>query len=77
MGIAAPTPDWSAFKKSTFSSDSGCVEVSFSTAGEVRLRDSKSRGNGPELHFDLREWRAFLSGVHDGQFEPFPRPAGD
>jgi hypothetical protein len=56
-----------AWRKSSFSQLSSCVEVAF-IDGRVAVRDSKDR-NGPVLVFDHSEWRAFLSGVHDGQFE--------
>ena len=77
MITAVPAPRWSPFIKSTFSSDSSCVEVSFATTGDVRLRDSKSRGKGPELLFNRQEWSAFLSGVRAGEFEPPPTTAGE
>lgn len=55
------------WRKSSFSQLSGCVEVAF-VEGRVALRDSKDRG-GPVLVFDPTEWRAFLRGVRDGQFD--------
>jgi hypothetical protein len=38
------------------------------TGTMVKVRDSKDR-QGPELTFTPGEWRAFLDGVHDGEFE--------
>ncbi len=58
------------FKKSSLSGNSGCVEVAFSGL-DVIVRDSK-RPDGPALNFDRREWRAFLGGVANGEFNPPP-----
>jgi hypothetical protein len=59
----------SVFRKSSFSgaSNPACVEVGFVTA-EVLLRDSKNP-DGPVLRFTPREWKAFIAGVKDGQFD--------
>jgi hypothetical protein len=54
--------------KSSFSGASGCVEVAFVHADEVRVRDSKVVG-GAELTFNRTEWVAFLAGVRGGEFE--------
>ncbi len=59
---------WQPFRKSSYSGGGGCVEVSISDLGDVRVRDSKLT-DGPELSFDRREWTAFLLAVHDGEFE--------
>jgi hypothetical protein len=56
------------WRKSTFSGTNGCVEVAF-VQGQVAVRDSKQRG-GPVLVFTAHEWRAFLSGVRAGEFDP-------
>jgi hypothetical protein len=45
-----------------------CVEVEGMPEGGVAVRDSKDR-DGPVLVFTAREWRAFLDGVRDGEFE--------
>jgi Domain of unknown function (DUF397) len=60
----SPTAQW---YKSTFSSTSGCVEVAF-LGGHIAVRDSKDR-DGPVLTFTANEWRAFLSGVRNGEFD--------
>lgn len=60
--------DWAPFRKSTYSGAGGCVEISMSTAGGVRVRDSKHPG-GPELQFNEHEWRAFLAGIGAGEFD--------
>jgi Domain of unknown function (DUF397) len=55
------------WRKSTFSSANGCVEVAFLEDG-VALRDSKHR-DGAVLEFSPTEWVAFLRGVAAGEFE--------
>lgn len=59
--------DW---RKSSFSNGNGgnCVEVARNLPGLVAVRDSKDR-SGPALIFTTAEWRAFVSGVVDGEFE--------
>jgi Domain of unknown function (DUF397) len=55
------------WRKSTKSGLNGCVEVAF-VDGKVALRDSKDR-QGPVLFFSAAEWRAFLAGARDGEFD--------
>lgn len=57
----------SAWKKSSYSNSGGCVEVAHAD-GWMLLRDSKDPG-GPQLSFNVREWRAFLNGVRANEFE--------
>jgi len=54
------------WRKSTWT-DNNCVEVCIGS-GHVKVRDSKD-SEGPILTFTHAEWRAFLSGVHGGEFE--------
>jgi hypothetical protein len=57
------------FKKSTRSGAAGhCVEVGMPD-GMVHVRDTKDHGAGPELRFTPDEWRAFLAGAADGEFD--------
>ncbi|HVQ91392.1 MAG TPA: DUF397 domain-containing protein [Mycobacteriales bacterium] len=65
MGKAKSTN--SAWKKSSASNTSNCVEVRRS-GSSMLLRHSKSR---PEivLRFSADEWRAFLVGARAGEFE--------
>jgi hypothetical protein len=49
--------------------NANCVEVAVLPDGSALVRDSKDRGEGPALRFTPHEWRAFLLGVHDGEFE--------
>jgi prepilin-type processing-associated H-X9-DG protein len=59
---------WSKqWRKSSHSGDNGCVEVAF-LDGHVAVRDSKDR-HGPFPRFTPAEWRAFLRGVRDGEFD--------
>ncbi|MEU7838602.1 MULTISPECIES: DUF397 domain-containing protein [unclassified Nonomuraea] len=58
------------WRKSSRSGNGGgnCVEVATNLPGIVAVRDSKNRG-GPALIFTPSEWRAFLGGVKDGEFD--------
>ncbi len=44
-----------------------CVEVAVLPHG-IAVRDSKDPG-GPVLDFTPAEWRAFIAGVRDGEFD--------
>jgi hypothetical protein len=70
--MVARHPDLStaAWRKSSHSSSGGqnCVEVARNLPGIVGVRDSKSP-EGPALTFTPDEWRAFLAGIHEGQFD--------
>jgi len=58
--------------KSTTSADGNCVEIAI--GGEsVYVRNARDRG-GPALRFRYHEWAAFLTGVHNGEFELPPPP---
>ena len=59
--------DW---HKSSFSGGNGgdCVEVAVNLSGVVAVRDTKDRG-GATLVFTDAEWRAFVAGVRDGEFD--------
>ncbi|MGH3713528.1 MAG: DUF397 domain-containing protein [Micromonosporaceae bacterium] len=54
-------------KSSRSGSQGSCVEVA-ELADQVLVRDSKDP-DGPRLSFTYPEWRAFLGGVGDGEFE--------
>jgi hypothetical protein len=56
--------------KSTRSGGNGgdCVEVAVNLPGVVAVRDSKDRDGGT-LTFTPGDWRAFLAGVRDGEFD--------
>lgn len=49
--------------------DNTCVEVDLQgPLDEVLVRDSKDP-DGPVLHFTPDEWRAFIKGAKDGEFD--------
>ncbi|MGW5154673.1 DUF397 domain-containing protein [Nonomuraea wenchangensis] len=58
------------WRKSTYSSGNGgqCVEVAMNLPGVVAVRDSKDP-DGPKLLFTRDEWKAFIGGVMDGEFD--------
>jgi hypothetical protein len=66
---AHPDPIW---RKSARSGNQGnCVEVAANLlphTGEILVRDSKNP-DGAVLTFTEAEWKAFIGGVHDGEFE--------
>jgi hypothetical protein len=60
-------PATATWRKSSHSGANGCVEVLHGD-DQVAVRDSKDP-SGPVLRFTPREWRAFLAGVRDGEFD--------
>jgi hypothetical protein len=62
--------DASQWRKSVRSGSNGgnCVETNFSVPGLVGVRDSKELTRAP-LVYTLDEWRAFVGGVKDGEFD--------
>jgi hypothetical protein len=56
--------------KSSYCESSGCIEVAKLQNGDVLLRDSK-QADGPVLQYTPQEWRAFLDGAKDGQFDKY------
>lgn len=56
-----------AWHKSRRSGGNGCVEVAF-VEDQVAVRDSKDQA-GPVLVFTPFEWKAFVGGVRDGEFQ--------
>jgi hypothetical protein len=57
------------FVKSSYSSaQANCVEVARNLPGVVAVRDSKDPA-GPKLSFTPAEWRAFTTGVRNGEFD--------
>jgi hypothetical protein len=57
----------SQWTTSSYCNSSACVEVMI-TADSVAVRDTKDRGI-PALVYTVDEWRQFLSGVKDGEFD--------
>ena len=64
------SPHW--IKSSLSFSTSNCVEVADLSDGGIGVRDSKDPA-GPILRFTPGEWRAFVGGVHNGEFDKFGR----
>jgi hypothetical protein len=59
--------DWSRWRKSRHSASAGCVEVRL-RSGHIQVRDSKAPHDGM-LTFTPDEWRAFVDGAKDGEFD--------
>lgn len=63
--------DGSPWTKSSLSHANGnCVEIANIAHGHVGMRDSKNI-TGPVLGISPEEWRAFLGGVRNGEFDNF------
>ena len=59
---------WVKSTRSSGSGSSDCVEVARNLPGIVAVRDSKNP-TGAGLAFTRREWRDFVGGVKDGEFD--------
>ncbi len=70
MERLTPQADSSWVKSSLSLSNSNCVEVADLPGGGIGVRDSKDT-EGPVLRFTPDEWRAFIGGVHNGEFDQF------
>jgi len=68
--MASSRPPAVIWRKSSYSASGNCVEVASLPEGGLAVRDSKNREEGPSLVFTLSEWRAFIAGVKDGEFDP-------
>ena len=55
------------WRKSSHCDAGTCVEVARADGG-VAVRDSKDP-SGPTLKFTEEEWRAFVAGIRDGEFD--------
>ncbi|GAA0989386.1 DUF397 domain-containing protein [Acrocarpospora macrocephala] len=61
--------DDAEWRKSSASGDNGqCVEVATNLPGIVAVRDSKNP-QGLALIFTPGEWKAFLKGANQGEFD--------
>jgi hypothetical protein len=61
----------SLWLKSSLSYANGnCVEVASLPGGEIGVRNSRDSA-GPVLKFTSEEWRVFLIGVRNGEFDGF------
>jgi hypothetical protein len=64
----AGLPSW---RKASYSIGSGeCVEVAELSGDQIAVRDSKDP-DGPVLRFTRGEFRAFVKGVVDKEFDDF------
>jgi Domain of unknown function (DUF397) len=61
-----PGAQWRKAKAS--GSQGGCVEVATNLPGIVAVRDTKDRDKSPHVYTD-HEWRCFLDGVRNGEFD--------
>uniref|UniRef100_UPI003F4914C0 DUF397 domain-containing protein n=1 Tax=Pseudonocardia sp. CA-138482 TaxID=3240023 RepID=UPI003F4914C0 len=64
-------PPATGWRKSSYSSDQGntkCVEIANGDDGGRWVRDSKNPAQAPH-YFTADEWRAFILGVKDGEFD--------
>jgi hypothetical protein len=57
-------------KSSLSFANGNCVEVADLSAGEIGVRNSRD-SRGPVLRFTPDEWRAFIGGVRNGEFDGF------
>jgi len=58
------------WRKASYSASNGggCVEVA-DHDGMILVRDTKDHGRGPVHRYTPREWRAFIVGVRNGEFD--------
>jgi hypothetical protein len=67
--MTAPHLSRVVWRKSTLSgSNNNCVEVAFLEGGAVAVRNSKRPEAGVTM-FTSDEWRAFVGGVKQGEFD--------
>ena len=66
----APAIALSWTKSSLSHANGNCVEVADLPERKVGMRDSKD-ADGLVLRFPSEEWRAFLDGVQNGEFDRF------
>ena len=58
------------WRKSSYSDNGGnCVEVGQDHDGGILVRDTKDQGHGPVQHYTITEWRAFIAGVKNNEFD--------
>jgi hypothetical protein len=63
-----PGPGYYWVKSSFSFSNGNCIEVASLYGRAVGIRDSKD-ADGLILRFAPRDWRAFLGGVRNGEFD--------
>jgi Domain of unknown function (DUF397) len=67
-GISEPDAQW--VKSSLSFSNGNCVEVARLAGGMIGVRHSMD-SEGVVIRFTPGEWRAFLGGVRNGEFDSF------
>ena len=65
MGATENGMNW---RKASASMNGNCVEMAHPQDGSVFVRDSK-HPDGPRLRFTETEWKCFLIGVKEGEFD--------
>jgi hypothetical protein len=61
--------DGSIWRKSSFCNNATCLEIAISSESEgIFIRDSRNLG-GPILHVSHDDWRAFVKGVQNREFD--------
>lgn len=65
---ATPRDEW--FKSSLSMANGSCLEVRFLTGGGVQVRNSGDHSQGTLTYTD-KEWRDFLGGARNGEFDDF------
>jgi hypothetical protein len=70
QGAIRPAAALSWTKSSLSHANGQCLEVADLPDSQVGMRDSKDV-SGPVLRFPPEEWRAFLYGVRNGEFDRF------
>jgi len=60
--------DFVAWRRASYCTNSGCVEVAFVGNGRIAVRSSKEQDR-QVLFFDSEEWQTFLAGVKAGEFD--------
>jgi hypothetical protein len=65
---SAAEPRW--VKSSLSFANGDCVEVASLPDGQIGVRDSKDAA-GPVLRFTPSEWKAFVGGARNGEFDHF------
>ncbi|HEX4093263.1 MAG TPA: DUF397 domain-containing protein [Trebonia sp.] len=68
--MVSPADGFSWTKSSLSHANGNCVEIADIADGQVGMRDSKDV-TGPVLGITPEEWRAFLGGVRNGEFDNF------
>jgi Domain of unknown function (DUF397) len=69
-GTIRPATALSWTKSSLSHANGNCVEVADLPDGKVGLRNSRDV-SGPVLQIQPEEWRAFLNGARNGEFDSF------